>query len=85
MKIRIDCKYAKVWDSKRIKCRRDGSLRNIIKQPCYYACPHYKAKKFVKLSHRKHWKAEKKNPDFDDVDNLIYNPLRTAAIKYTVL
>ena len=28
---------------------------------------------------------QKKNPDFDDVDNLIYNPLRTAAIKYTVL
>ena len=26
---------------------------------------------------------QKKNPDFDDVDNLIYNPLRTAAIKHT--
>ena len=29
--------------------------------------------------------SQKKNPDFDDVDNLIYNPLRTAAIKHTIL
>ena len=26
--------------------------------------------------------AEKKNPHFEDVDNLIYNPLRTAGIEY---
>ena len=24
----------------------------------------------------------KKNPHFEDVDNLIYNPLRTAGIEY---
>ena len=48
MKIQIDCKYAKVWDSERIKCKRDGSLRNVIKQPCYYDCPHYKTRRFFK-------------------------------------
>lgn len=46
MKIQIDCKYAKVWDSKCIKCKRDGSLRNVIKKPCHYDCPHYKKRRF---------------------------------------
>ena len=48
MKIKIDCKYAKAHDSKRIKCKRDDSFRNVVKNPCYYSCPYYKRKRFFK-------------------------------------
>ena len=48
MKIKIDCKYAKPYDDKRIKCTRDNSIRNVVKKRCVSDCPHYKRKLFSK-------------------------------------
>ncbi|MGN0557863.1 MAG: hypothetical protein ACI4IS_00230 [Acutalibacteraceae bacterium] len=42
MRIKIDCKHAKSYDEKHIKCKRDGSIRNIAKMRCKFFCPHYK-------------------------------------------
>lgn len=44
MKIKVDYKYAKSYDDKRIKCKRDNSIRNVVKRYCGYDCPYYKRK-----------------------------------------
>lgn len=46
MKIKIDCKHAKSYDDKSIKCTRDNSIRNVVKKRCAYDCPHYKKKRW---------------------------------------
>lgn len=46
MKIKIDCKHAKPYDNKHIKCTRDNSIRNVVKKCCAYDCPHYKKKRW---------------------------------------
>ena len=49
MKAKIDCKYAKCYDEKHIKCKRDNSLRNINKKTCKFYCCLYKKKFWVKI------------------------------------
>ena len=38
----------KPYDDKRIKCKRDNSIRNVVKKRCVYDCLHYKRKLFSK-------------------------------------
>ena len=49
MNSKIDCKYAKSYNGKHLKCKRNGSYRNIQKKNCTFYCPYYK-KKILKTS-----------------------------------
>lgn len=45
-----DCKYAKKFDDKHIKCKRDGSLRNQKKNKCCpYQCHFYERKLWKRI------------------------------------
>ena len=49
MKLKIDCKYAKSYNGKHLKCKRNGCYRNIQKKNCTFYCPFYKKKFWTKL------------------------------------
>lgn len=46
------CKYAEKIDEKHIKCKLNGSIRNIMKNPCELNCNHSEFSFWERLKRR---------------------------------